>query len=321
MSAVQEFVHSKQFLKLVQKGREQNYLTPEDINDAIPISIVDAKAIDDIITTIVKMKIGIQEYEKDDEENEICIDEVTGIIEEALTKEEKSELQGASGSIDPVKLYLKRMGAVPLLTREGEVVIAKEIEEGEQEIVLSSLKSSHALKEILRLKEKIESQDKVNNYVKDLVRGLDDDSSQREINRFKERIFEVVDRVDILLKKIEKKDGTLKRLSKEQKKEMASIGETLVDLTFNRKIINSFVEPVKKYHAQFREIYDQQDRIFKFLEINSIAEYRVLKETKCMENDTYKRKLAKKLYTTDTKIDQLVRNQEDVFRKERRLAS
>ena len=318
MSAVQEFIDSKQFLKLVQKAREQSHLTPEDINDAIPISILDAKCIDDIITTIIKMKISIQEYEKDDEENEICIDEVTGIIEEALTKEEKSELQGASGSIDPVKLYLKRMGAVPLLTREGEVQIAKEIEEGEQEIVLSALKSSHALKEILKLREKIESQDKINNYVKDLVRGLDDDSSQREIAKVKDSIFEIVDSVDILLKKIEKKDGTLKKLNKEQKKEMSKIGETLVKLTFNRKIINSFVEPVKKYHAQFREIYEQQDRIFKFLEIENVEEYHTLRD-KVMNSDNHKRKLAKKLYTADTKIDQLIRNQEDVFRKERRL--
>ena len=320
MFVVKEFIDSKPFLKLVCKGREQNHLTPEDINDVIPVSIVEKKAVDAIITAILAMKIKIQEHEKDDDENDICIDEVTGIIEEALTKEEKSELQGASGSIDPVKLYLKRMGAVPLLTREGEVQIAKEIEEGEQEIVLSALKSSHALKEILKLKEKIESQDKVNNYVKDLVRGLDDDSSAREITKTKDKIFDVIDRIEILLKKIEKKDGTLKRMNKEQKKEMQAIGETLVDLTFNRKFINSFVEPVKSYHAQFRDLYDQQKRIFNFLEIDSVADYKVIRK-KIMENDVFKRKFAKNLYTTDTKVDQLIRNQEDIFRKIRRLSA
>ena len=318
MSAVREFIDSKPFLKLVSKGKEQNQLTPEDINDAIPVSIVEVKAIDEIMNAIVGMKIKIQEYEKDDE-NDICIDEVTGIIEEALTKEEKSELQGASGSIDPVKLYLKRMGAVALLTREGEVQIAKEIEEGEQEIVLSALKSSHALKEILKLKEKIDSQEKVNAYVKDLVRGLDDDSSQKEITKTKERIFEVIGRIEVLLKKIEKKDGTLRRLTKEQKKEMSNIGETLVELTFNRKVINSFVEPVKKYHCQFTELHEQQKRIFNFLEIESIEDYQKVQK-KVMENDAFKRKLAKTLYTTDVKIDQLIRNQEDVFRKIRRLS-
>ena len=320
MDTVKEFLVSKLFLKLINKGKEQNHLTPEDLNDAIPVSIVTEKDIDHIIRTIIEMKIKVQEHEKDDDENDICVNEVTGIIEEALTKEEKSELRGASTSIDPVKLYLKRMGAVPLLTREGEVQIAKEIEEGEQEIILSALKSSHALKEILKLKEKIESQDKVNNYVKDLVRGLDDDSSPKEIVKVKDRIFEVIDRIEVLLSKIEKKDGTLKKLSKEQKKEMSSIGETLVDLTFNRKFINSFVEPVKKYHAQFREFYEQQNRIFKFLEIESVADYKKLQK-KVAENDIFKRKFAKSLYTTDVKIDQLIRNQEDIFRKIRRLST
>ena len=319
MSAVRDFINSKPFLKLVCKGKEQNHLAPEDINDAIPISIVEEKAIDAIMNTIIEMKIKIQEHEKDDEDGDICIDEVTGIIEEALTKEEKSELQGASSSIDPVKLYLKRMGAVPLLTREGEVQIAKEIEEGEQEIVLSALKSSHALKEILKLREKIDVQEKVNNYVKDLVRGLDDDSSQKEITKTKERIFDVISQLEVLLKKIEKKDGTLKKLTKEQKKEMGRIGETLVDLTFNRKIINSFVDPVKRYHSQFRELYEHQKRIFNFLEIENVEDYLTVKE-KVMENDIFKRKLAKNLYTTDTKIDQLIRNQEDIFRKIRRLS-
>ena len=320
MSAVRDFISSKPFLKLVSKGKEQNQLTPEDINDAIPISIAEEKAIDEIMNTIIGMKIKVQEYEKDEEENDICIDEVTGIIEEALTKEEKSELQGASGSIDPVKLYLKRMGAVPLLTREGEVEIAKEIEEGEQEIVLSSLKSSHALKEILKLKEKIDSQEKVNAYVKDLVRGLDDDSSQKEITKTKDRIFDIIRQLEILLRKIEKKDGTLKKLTKDQKKEMSDIGKSLVDLTFNRKVINSFVEPVKKYHSQFTELHDQQKRIFNFLEIESVEDYKNIQK-KVMENDIFKRKLAKNLYTTDIKIDQLIRNQEDVFRKIRRLSS
>ena len=319
MSVVSEFINSKPFLKLISKGKEQNQLAPEEINDAIPVSIVEETAIDKIMNAIVKMKIKIQEYERDDD-NDICIDEVTGIIEEALTKEEKSELQGASGSIDPVKLYLKRMGAVSLLTREGEVLIAKEIEEGEQEIVLSALKSSHALKEILKLKEKIDSQEKANTYVKDLVRGLDDDSSQKEITKTKNRIFKVIEQVEILLKKIEKKDGTLKKLTKEQKDEMSNIGKTLVELTFNRKIINSFVEPVKKYHHQFTELHEQQKRIFKFLEIESVQDYKKIQK-KVMESDVFKRKFAKNLYTTDVKVDQLIRNQEDIFRKIRRLSS
>ena len=91
---------------------------------------------------IIKNQIEVKFEEAEEEEEGIKFDG-TEIIEEALSKEEKAELRSAS--TDPVKLYLKRMGSVALLTREGEVEIAKEIEEGEKEIILSSLSSSHAL--------------------------------------------------------------------------------------------------------------------------------------------------------------------------------
>ena len=75
--------------------------------------------------------------------------------------------------------------------KEGEVNIAKEIEEGEKEIVLSTLSSTHALSEIIKLKEKVESQENPNEFVKELVRGLDDESSQADIKKTTKKIFVV----------------------------------------------------------------------------------------------------------------------------------
>ncbi len=316
MSVVGAFINSKEFSKLLIKGKDQNYLTPEEINDAIPASIVEAQAIDEIMTTIYDAKIEIHAEEFEEEEEGIRLDG-TEIIEETLSREEKAELRSAS--TDPVKLYLKRMGSVALLTREGEVVIAKEIEEGEREIILSSLSSSHALEEIVKLKEKIESQENQAEFVKELVRGLDDESSQADIKKYTDRIYTVVARIAEILADIKEEDGTLKKFSKQQQKEMESIGQELADLTFNRKIINSFVEPVKKYFLQFKELFEQQDRIFKFLEVKGSEEYKVLYD-KIMEDDAFKRQFAKDLFTTDAKIEQLIRNQEDILRKFRRLS-
>jgi RNA polymerase primary sigma factor len=316
MSVVGAFINSKEFSKLLIKGKDQSYLTPEEINDAIPASIVEAAAIDEIIETIIEAKIDVQDQESEEDEEGIRLDG-TEIIEETLSREEKAELRSAS--TDPVKLYLKRMGSVALLTREGEVVIAKEIEEGEREIILSALKSSHALHEIVKLKDRIETQENQSEFVKDLVRGLDDESPQQDIVAMKERIYKVVDDISSFLKEVENEDGTLMKFSKEQQKRMDKTSLELADLTFNRKIINSFVEPVKKYFLQFKDLYDQQNRIFKFLEVTDIDTYRVLYE-KLMENDEFKRQLAKDLFTTDAKIEQLVRNQEDILRKLRRLS-
>ncbi len=316
MSVVGAFINSKDFSKLLIKGKDQSYLTPEEINDAIPASIIDPEMIDEIMNTIMEARIEINNQETEEDDDGIRLDG-TEIIEETLSKEEKAELKSAS--TDPVKLYLKRMGSVALLTREGEVEIAKEIEEGEREIILSCLKSSHALNEITTLKDKIESQENQSEFVKELVRGLDDDSTTREINKYQKTIYEVCDSISELLKEVENEDGTLKKFDEAQSKRMEVIGGTLADLTFNRKIINSFVEPVKKYYMQFRELYDQQDRIFKFLEVEGEEDYKVLYD-RVLEDDAFKRKLARDLFTTDAKIEQLIRNQEDVIRKLRRLS-
>lgn len=315
--AVASFLNSKEFNRLLVKGKDQSFITAEEINDALPAGIVLASDIDEIMHRIIELKIDVTDtaVEEDEDEEGIRLDG-TEIIEEALSREEKAELRSAS--TDPVKLYLKRMGSVALLTREGEVVIAKEIEEGEREIILSALSSTHALKEVGKLREKIESQENPQEFVKELVRGLDDESSPQDIKKTKDRIYVVIDQIAAILQETEKADGTLKALNGEQKKAMDAISLELADLTFNRKIINSFVEPVKKYYLQFKELFDQQDRIYKFLEVSGADDYKVLYD-KVMEDDAFKRKLAKDLFTTDAKIEQLIRNQEDVTRKLRRL--
>ena len=249
MSVVAAFLNSKAFSKLLIKGKDQDSLTPEEINEVIPAGIVDPESLDDIINKILEVRIDIKDQVKFETDEGIRLDG-TEIIEETLSKEEKAELRSAS--TDPVKLYLKRMGSVALLTREGEVVIAKEIEEGEREIILSSLTSTHALKEISRLTERIQSQENPNEFVKDLVRGLDDESPQKEINKTKDKIFVVCERINLLLGEAEQEDGTLKKFNSRQEKEFDEISQILSDLTFNRKQINSFVEPVKRFFLQFR---------------------------------------------------------------------
>jgi RNA polymerase primary sigma factor len=314
MSEVQNFLKSKEFAKLLTKGKELTFLTPEEINDAIPANIVDYREIDLILDKLDAQNITIKGLEAEEEEVETASE--IDLIEEAMSDEDDRELR--SSSTDPVKLYLKKMGSVALLTREGEVKIAKEIEEGEKEIVLSCLSSRHALEEVTGLTEKINQAELQNEYVKDLVRGLDDESPEEEIIKVRDRIYKVVEDVKLLLKEIVQEDGTIRKLTKSESKILSKVEEELVDLTFNRKIINSFVEPVKNYYLQFKDLYEQQARIYKFFDIENDDQYKVIYE-RVMEDDAFKRELARKLYTSDAKIEQLIRNQEDILRKLRRL--
>ena len=269
MVDLSHFYNSKEFQKLLLKGKDIGQITAEEINDSIPANIIDPKHIDEILAKIEDARINIVFGESDDDEEEEFFGTSSESFDEALTAEEKEELR--SSSTDPVKLYLKKMGSVALLTREGEVTIAKEIEEGEKEIVLASLASSHAFKEIVTLKDKIFAAEDQNEFVKDLVRGLDDESPQEDIDKTKERICNMCDKLSAMMPDLVNEDGTLKKLDKKTEKEFKEIQDTLVDLTFNRKIINSFVEPVKNYYLQFKELYEQQDRIYKFLELKNDA--------------------------------------------------
>ncbi|MFT6632399.1 MAG: RNA polymerase primary sigma factor [Bacteriovoracaceae bacterium] len=316
MSVISAFLNSKDFSKLVLKGKEQAFLTPEEINDAIPASIVDHNEMDLLLAKLEDINISINKVDEDEEETSVVEATELELIDEALSAQEEKELK--SSSSDPVKLYLKKMGSVALLTREGEVKIAKEIEEGEKEIVLSCLNSKHALEEIVKLRERILAAEEQSDFVKDLVRGLDDESSEKDILKEKARILNVCDRVQDLLNEIVNEDGTLRKLTKEESKTMETVETVLVDLTFNRKVINSFTEPVKIYFLQFKDLYDQQQRIYKFLEVDNASAYRDLYE-KVIDDDHYKRKLARHLYTSDAKIEQMIRNQEDILRKLRRL--
>ncbi len=315
MAQVKTFLVSRDFNKLIMKGKDQSFLTPEDINDCIPANIILSGEIDKILAKIEDSKITIQVASEDDDDESTGLSQ-TELIEETLSAEEKKELK--SSSTDPVKLYLKKMGSVALLTREGEVKIAKEIEEGEKEIVQSCVYSAHALEEISKLKDKVLAAEEENEFVKDLVRGLDDESTKGQIEKVKKTIFILCDKLADLLKDIVNEDGTLRKLTKAQEKDVQELADDLVELTFNRKIINSFTEPVKSYYLQFKELYGQQDRIYKFLEVTTDTAYREL-YNKILDDDAFKRRLARKLYTTDSKVEQLIRNQEDIIRKLKRL--
>jgi len=180
------------------------------------------------------------------------------------------------------------------------------------------LSSVHALREIVKLKDKIESSENHDQFVRDLVRGLDDSSSVEEVKKYHAKINLVCSELKKLLNSLPNTDGIGIHLTEESKEKLGEISKILLSLTFNRKIINGFVEPVKSYYHKYKEIYEQQDRILKFLEVKDRKEFLNLQK-KIIDDDFFKRKLSKELYTTDAKIEQLLRNMDDISRKLKRL--
>jgi RNA polymerase primary sigma factor len=138
---------------LMERGREKGFVTYDEVNDALP-SDIGSDQIDDVMSMFGEHDIEVV----DGAEKKMKLPDKPPEPEEkeAEKAEEKDEDDAGYGkSNDPVRMYLRKMGSVSLLTREGEVEIAKRIEEGEKEVLAAVLSSPLAIREILDLGERL----------------------------------------------------------------------------------------------------------------------------------------------------------------------
>lgn len=139
-----------QLKQLIAKGKMQGYLTYAEVNDHLPSDIVDPEQIEDIIGMINEM--GIQVHETAPDEDSLITDSAA-----ASTDDEDAEEVAALASVDsefgrttdPVRMYMREMGSVELLTRADELKIAKRIEEGQQQLVKAMARSCVVVNDFL----------------------------------------------------------------------------------------------------------------------------------------------------------------------------
>src|SRR5207237_15938 len=175
----------KEVKDLLALGRDKGFLTYDEVNDALPSDIVSSDQIDDVMSMFGDNDIAIV-----DEANKVKLPETkppepeptaaAKAEEEAQATpgeraEREEEEDAYSKSNDPVRMYLRKMGSVSLLTREGEVEIAKRIEDGEKEVLEAVLHSSIAIKEIIQIGERLK---KGKMRVREVIRDAPDEDDE-----------------------------------------------------------------------------------------------------------------------------------------------
>ncbi|HTN54380.1 MAG TPA: RNA polymerase sigma factor RpoD [Anaeromyxobacter sp.] len=163
--------------ELMARGREKGFVTYDEVNDALP-SDIGSDQIDDVMSMFGEHDIEVV----DGAEKKMKLPDKPPEPEEKAEKpEEEKEEEDDAGygkSNDPVRMYLRKMGSVSLLTREGEVEIAKRIEEGEKEVLAAVLSSTIAIREILDLGERLrKGKIRVREIIKD---AGDEQQAERE---------------------------------------------------------------------------------------------------------------------------------------------
>lgn len=140
---------------LISMGKEKGYLTYDEVNDILPPDVVSPEHIDDLMVLFGEMDIEL--VDTDHGESGV---EVVKVDDKELLEEEKSltlRETGGGHTDDPVRMYLREMGSIPLLTREGEVEIAKRIEEAQNQIIMAVIRNPMATKEVFHLRDKLKN--------------------------------------------------------------------------------------------------------------------------------------------------------------------
>jgi len=159
---------------LIGRAKSKRYLTYDEVNEKLPPGVVEPEQIDEILARLMaEYKVELVASEK---KIPVTDKKLKKHDEEDKAEEEEDELPSDADSIvrgnDPVKMYLHEMGCVSLLTREGEVEIAKRIEQGEQQVFSVIIGCPVTIKEVLALGDKLR---KGTIRLKEVIRGLEDE--------------------------------------------------------------------------------------------------------------------------------------------------
>jgi RNA polymerase primary sigma factor len=162
---------------LIKLGKERGFLTYAEINDHLPESLVDAEAIDQVVSTFGDMGIQIFDQAPDAETLLMNPNQPAAANDEDAEEEAEAALSTVDAEFgrttDPVRMYMREMGSVELLTREGEIEIAKRIEDGLKHMVMAISACPTTIAEILAHGDKIRSGEM---SIDEVVDGLVDDS-------------------------------------------------------------------------------------------------------------------------------------------------
>ena len=260
---------------LITLGKERGYLTYDELNHALPSEAVDSEEMDSILSYFGDMNIDIVEDEADhtefgeaegEGEEELFEEiEITALEEEADT-EDLSDGIAAAGvrTDDPVRLYLKEMGSVPLLTREGEIKIAQRIEEGKTEVFSFLFGVPLSIQSILGLRDKIQTgiigiRDIIDLEEEETEEEGKSPAARQATEAFIEQAAKIEEhfaKMNDLSQKMKAvlKDPAKKRALREKVKKIRhEVVEVILEMHLQQRQINILIEKLRDVVGQFEE--------------------------------------------------------------------
>ncbi|MBT8469547.1 MAG: RNA polymerase sigma factor RpoD [Deltaproteobacteria bacterium] len=286
----------KEVQVLLERGRMQGHLTYDELNEALPPDMVTSDQIDDLMVWLKSEDIDVVDGapEGQSRTSEVPVAATRSAARRTSTIPPPADDSYTQKSNDPVRMYLRKMGSVSLLTREGEVEIAKRIEDGESKIFHVILNSRVGVSEILEIGETLR---KGRLRIKDVVRDLDKeeevDFEAAKVRALK--VFDKVKRIEASMTKVRGELESRQKVSDRSKKQhTAQLVKHLEDrisllreLNLTKKQIDRVVAAIKGYTRRVeraeREINEAEARVggLQFKDMKRVV--RDMQESKAVE--------------------------------------
>jgi RNA polymerase primary sigma factor len=273
--------------KLIELGKSKGFLTYDEVNDAMPEDVVSTDQIDSWLQTLGEH--GIEVVDASSRRSEADA-ESSGKLEDKEKDDEEVDEDAEhafSRTSDPVRMYLRKMGSVSLLTREGEVEIAKRIEDGERKMLQAVLNSAVAVEELLETGERLR-RGKVR--VKDVVKDIDEDEAEFNEQFYVDRVCKIIDKVRKLQRDTEKLEEKIaekgsieknnKKLREGIKANRAQMFEDLSDLRLNKPTVDRIVLQVKNIIVKLDKAESEATDCERRAGMNSVDIKKTFKEMK-----------------------------------------
>ncbi len=269
-----------QVRQLIAMGKERGYLLYDEVNDILPPEVHSSEEIDDLLSTFERYGIDVYE-DLASAKVALAAADATDSAEPAKDTEaaasEDGELDLTPGSLektnDPVRMYLREMGTVPLLTREGEVAIAKRIERGQLLVLKTITRAPLILKELLQVGEDLRNGSR---SIKEIVQFDDEELTEEKIEAKTKETLKQIDRVAKLYLLALKQASKLGNMAKSKKRPYlraryalartrVEMSNRMRELEFNplekKRLIEKIRQTVERVHFLEREIVKLERRV------------------------------------------------------------
>jgi len=269
-----------QVRQLIAMGKERGYLLYDEVNDILPAEVHSSEEIDDLLSTFERYGIDVYE-DLSSAKAALAAADSTDAVE---TKEEPGREAAEDGELDltpgtlektndPVRMYLREMGTVPLLTREGEVAIAKRIERGQLLVLKTITRAPLILKELLQVGEDLRNGSR---SIKEIVQFDDEELTEEKIEAKTRETLKQIDKIGKLyllsVKQAEKLENTPRSNKRAHLRARFALGRTRVEMSvrvrdfdFNlfekKRLIDKMRQTVERVQSLEREIIKLERRV------------------------------------------------------------